>query len=176
MAHMGCPAYVSQMRTNFMLRALATPLLGYAVARVPMTRGGVGAFMKLMGEHRLLDSGGVPEAFVDWWISLAQDTDTMKHEREAIRRGLSWKGMRPEQVNCGRNSPGHEASDALLLGRGRSVRPQGVRCRAYPGHAECDTCGRRRRASAMVRRWSRRGGPHTCVPVGGNLTARCSLA
>lgn len=95
---MGCPAYVSQMQANFMLRALATPVLGYVVARLPMTRGGVVAFMKLMGEHRLLEGGRVPEAFVDWWISLAQDTDTMKHEREAIRRGLTWKGMRPELV------------------------------------------------------------------------------
>lgn len=93
-ALMGCPAMVSGMKISFMHRLLATPGLGYLAARLPMNRTGVSQFLKMMGQR----PDRIPEEFFSWWISLAQDTDTIRNERELLRNGLSWRGMRPEYV------------------------------------------------------------------------------
>jgi 2-hydroxy-6-oxonona-2,4-dienedioate hydrolase len=93
-AHVGCPAFVSQMRISFMHRLLAMPGLGYLAARLPMNRAGVSQFLKMMKQN----PEHVPEQFFTWWISLAQDTDTMRNERELVCNGLTWRGMRPEYV------------------------------------------------------------------------------
>ena len=90
--HLGCPAFLAESKLPFMVRLLATPGLGFVAARLPMNRSGVMAFMKSMGEGHLVESERVPEAFIDWWIALGRDTDTMRNEREAIRSGASWRG------------------------------------------------------------------------------------
>jgi pimeloyl-ACP methyl ester carboxylesterase len=94
--HMGCPAFVSQMQAPFIMKLLATPGLGYLATRLPMNRSGVLSFMKTMGQQHAIATDRLPDAFFDWWIALAQDTSTMRNERELIRHGLTWRGPRPE--------------------------------------------------------------------------------
>jgi len=91
--HLGCPAFLAQSKLPFMVRAMATPGLGYLAARLPMNRAGVRGFLRSMGEAHLVESERVPEGFVDWWIALGRDTDTMRNEREMIRSAATWRGM-----------------------------------------------------------------------------------
>ena len=90
--HLGCPAFLSESKLPFMVRMLATPVAGYALARLPLRRGGVLSFLQAMGEGRALADGRISEAFIQWWMSLARDTETMTNERELIRRGVAWNG------------------------------------------------------------------------------------
>jgi pimeloyl-ACP methyl ester carboxylesterase len=90
--HLGCPGLLAQSKLPFMVRIMATPGLGFLAARLPMNRTGVRAFMRSMGEGRLVESGRLSDAFIDWWIALGRDTDTMRNERDGIRNGLTWRG------------------------------------------------------------------------------------
>jgi pimeloyl-ACP methyl ester carboxylesterase len=96
--HLGCPGFLAGSNLPFMIRVLATPLLGYVAARLPMNRRGVLAFLRSMGEGRLIDAGLVPESFVDFWMSLVNDTDTMQNDREMIRSAASFRGLPSELV------------------------------------------------------------------------------
>lgn len=91
--HLGCPAFLAQSMLPFGVKLMATPGLGFVAARLPMSRSGVRAFMRSMGEGHLVESKSLPEPFLDWWIALARDTDTMRNEREAIRAAVTWRGF-----------------------------------------------------------------------------------
>jgi 2-hydroxy-6-oxonona-2,4-dienedioate hydrolase len=93
LVQLGCPAFLSAMRPSFFLKLLATPGLGYLAARAPLSRGAAQGMFASMGHSRPL-----PEAFFDWYLSLAGDTGTMASERELIRNALTFRGMRPELV------------------------------------------------------------------------------
>jgi pimeloyl-ACP methyl ester carboxylesterase len=90
--HLGCPAFLAQSKLPFMVKLMATPGLGFVAARLPMNRSGVKTFMRSMGERHLVESERLPKAFIDWWIALGRDTDTMRNEREAIRNAVTWRG------------------------------------------------------------------------------------
>jgi len=91
--HLGCPAFLARSKLPFMVRLMATPGLGFVAARLPMNRTGVKAFMRSMGERQLVEAGRVPETFIDWWIALGRDTETMRNERESIRNAATWRGL-----------------------------------------------------------------------------------
>jgi pimeloyl-ACP methyl ester carboxylesterase len=93
---MGCPPFIPTMRPPLFLRLLATPGIGAVLARLPAGRGATRAFLKAMGQQRALRENDVPEAFFQWWIALGRDTQTMIRERELVRIGLTWRGLRPE--------------------------------------------------------------------------------
>ena len=80
------------MKVTLLGRAWMSPGLGFLAARLPMNRTGVRVFMRSMGEGRLVESGRLSDAFIDWWIALGRDTDTMRNERDGIRNGLTWRG------------------------------------------------------------------------------------
>jgi pimeloyl-ACP methyl ester carboxylesterase len=97
--HLGCPAFLGESDLPALVKVMGTPGLGFVVARLPMNRFGVNMFMKSMGQRHLIKSEGLPEAFVNWWIALATNTDTMKNEREAIRQaGGTWRGFPKEML------------------------------------------------------------------------------
>ncbi len=96
--HLGCPAFLAGSHLPFMIRVLATPLLGYVAARLPMNRRAVFTFLRSMGEGRLIETGRVPEAFIAFWMALVNDTDTMQNDREMVRSVASLRGLPADLV------------------------------------------------------------------------------
>ena len=95
---MGCPPFIGGAKMPVFLRLLATPGIGALLCRLPANRSGTMAFLDAMGQQNAKRAGLIPEEFVDWWISLGRDTDTMINDRELVRRGLTFRGMRPELI------------------------------------------------------------------------------
>jgi pimeloyl-ACP methyl ester carboxylesterase len=94
----GCPAFVSHMSPNVPIRLLATPGVGALFARLPVNRRAIGEMMKSMGHADSVAAHRVPEAYLAWLQALLRESDTMRNDRRFLRRGLTWRGTRPERV------------------------------------------------------------------------------
>jgi pimeloyl-ACP methyl ester carboxylesterase len=80
------------------LRLLATPGIGTLLSRLPANRSGTMAFLDAMGQQKAKRAGLISDEFVQWWISLGRDTNTMVNDRDLIRHGLTFQGMRFELI------------------------------------------------------------------------------
>lgn len=84
---------VEEARRPSFIRLIASPL-GWLVVRLPMTGDRTRSILRGSGHGPSLDAGRIPEAFIDWRVSLSNDTLAMRHERAMIRsivRGPGWK-------------------------------------------------------------------------------------
>ncbi len=95
---MGCPPFIPGARMPLFLRLLATPGIGALLSRLPANRSGTMAFLDAMGQQKAKRAGLIPDEFVQWWISLGRDTNTMVNDRDLIRHGLTLQGMRFELI------------------------------------------------------------------------------
>jgi pimeloyl-ACP methyl ester carboxylesterase len=81
---MGCPAFVPDMRIPPFMRLLLVPggrqLMGALPPNARMNR----SVFRQIGHGASLDAGRIPEAFLDWYLSLQRDTDTMRNETAMI--------------------------------------------------------------------------------------------
>jgi pimeloyl-ACP methyl ester carboxylesterase len=85
---------VSGVEVPPFIRLLASPV-GALLVRRPMKAGRVRAIMRDSGHGASLDAGRIPDEFIDWRVSLARETDSMRHERDMVRAVVSGKGFRP---------------------------------------------------------------------------------
>ena len=85
---------VSGVEVPPFIRLLASPV-GALLVRRPMKAGRVRAIMRDSGHGASLDAGRIPDEFIDWRVSLARETDSMRHERDMVRAVVSGKRFRP---------------------------------------------------------------------------------
>jgi len=76
------------------IRLLASPV-GAVIVRLPMKAGRVRSIMRQSGHGASLDAGRIPDAFVDWRVTLGRDTDSMRNERDMVRAIVSGRTFRP---------------------------------------------------------------------------------
>jgi pimeloyl-ACP methyl ester carboxylesterase len=76
------------------IRLLATPL-GVLMVRVPDKPERVRSILRRLGHGASLDAGRIPDEFIDWRVSVARDTDSMRHEREMVRAIVKGNSYRP---------------------------------------------------------------------------------
>ena len=75
------------------IRVLASPL-GALIVRLPVSPDRARSILRESGHGPSLESGRIPEAFIDWRVSLSNDTHAMRHERTMVRsllRGRAWR-------------------------------------------------------------------------------------
>jgi pimeloyl-ACP methyl ester carboxylesterase len=75
------------------IRVLASPI-GAIMVRLPMSPKRIRSILRDNGHGPSLDSGRVPAQFIDWRVSLANDTASTRHERDMVRsilRGARWE-------------------------------------------------------------------------------------
>jgi pimeloyl-ACP methyl ester carboxylesterase len=80
---------VPEVRVPVPIRLLASPL-GAVLVRLPDKPGQ----LRRLGHGASLDAGRL-DAFIQWRMALARETDSMRHERAMTRAVVGWRGYRP---------------------------------------------------------------------------------
>jgi pimeloyl-ACP methyl ester carboxylesterase len=92
---MGSPALLPGMRAPSFMRLASTPV-GRLLAFLPAGRASTEMSFRQIGHGKSLASGRIPDVFLDWYVALVRDTDTMRNELAHIRRATTWRGPRRE--------------------------------------------------------------------------------
>jgi pimeloyl-ACP methyl ester carboxylesterase len=90
---MGGGPIVSEAGVPGIIRLLASPA-GALMVRLPDKPARVRSILRQSGHGASLDSGRIPDEFVDWRVAVGRETDSMRNEREmvcAIVRGKSYR-------------------------------------------------------------------------------------
>ncbi len=86
-----------EVRVPPFIRLLATPA-GAVVARIPEKPKMVRAQLRSLGHGASIDSGRIPDQFVNWHVAATRETGAMRHERAMVRAVVSARGFRPGLV------------------------------------------------------------------------------
>jgi 2-hydroxy-6-oxonona-2,4-dienedioate hydrolase len=100
---LACPGLAPGSRFPTFMRLMMTPGVGRLLGMLPPTPRGVRAMLRQIGHGVSLDSGRIPDAFIEYCVALQRDTDTMKHEGELLAsaggpRGFDASLVLPEAV------------------------------------------------------------------------------
>jgi pimeloyl-ACP methyl ester carboxylesterase len=63
--------------------------------RLPDKPERVRSILRRLGHGASLDAGRIPDEFVDWRVTVARETDSMRHEREMVRAIVKGNSYRP---------------------------------------------------------------------------------
>jgi pimeloyl-ACP methyl ester carboxylesterase len=89
---LGAGPLVADARRPSFIRLLASPI-GALIVRLPVNADRGKSILRDSGHGPSLDAGRIPDTFVDWRVSLSNDTAAMRHERDMVRsivRGDGW--------------------------------------------------------------------------------------
>jgi 2-hydroxy-6-oxonona-2,4-dienedioate hydrolase len=89
---LGAGPMVTEAKRPSFIRLIASPI-GALIVRLPVSAERARSILRDSGHGPSLDAGRIPDAFVDWRVSLSNDTRSMRHERDMVRslvRGDGW--------------------------------------------------------------------------------------
>lgn len=75
---------VAEVGVPRFIRLLATPL-GAVMVRLPDNPERARSILRRLGHGASLEAGRIPDEFVDWRVTVARETASIRHEREMIR-------------------------------------------------------------------------------------------
>ena len=76
------------------IQLLRTPV-GALIVRLPMSADRLRSILRQNGHGQSLDDGRIPAQFIDWRRSIANDTRSIRHERDMVRAILDRDGWKP---------------------------------------------------------------------------------
>ena len=76
------------------IRLIRSPV-GALIVRLPMSSDRFRSILRQTGHGPSLDAGRIPDELIDWRLALANDTISMRHERDMVRSILGRSGWRP---------------------------------------------------------------------------------
>lgn len=91
---LGAGPVVSDVPVPGFIRLVRSPI-GALIVRLPMSRDRLRSILDDNGHGASLAAGRIPDEFIDWRISAANDTVAMRHERGMVRSILGRSGWRP---------------------------------------------------------------------------------
>ena len=91
---MGGGPIVPEAGVPGIIRLLASPA-GALMVRLPDKPARVRSILRQSGHGASLDSGLIPDEFVDWRVAVGRETDSMRHEREMVCAIVKGKSYRP---------------------------------------------------------------------------------
>lgn len=96
---------LARLRPPSFIRLLASPL-GALIVRLPVSPGRARSIVADSGHAASLADGRIPSEFIDYRVSVSNDTRAMRHERDMVRhlvRGGGWRGDLPfDEADLGR--------------------------------------------------------------------------
>ncbi len=102
---LGAGPIVSDVPVPSFIRLVRSPI-GALIVRLPMSRERLLAILRDNGHGQSLAAGRLPDEFIEWRLSSANDTTAMRHERDMVRSILGRSGWRPgltfDDVDLGR--------------------------------------------------------------------------
>ena len=93
-ALLGGGPIVSDITVPGYIRVIASPI-GAIIVRLPVNPDRVRSILRDSGHGASIDTGGIPDAFIDWRVALTNDTASMRRERDMIRTILGRSGWKP---------------------------------------------------------------------------------
>jgi pimeloyl-ACP methyl ester carboxylesterase len=94
---LGSPALLPGQSYPPFLRLAASPV-GRLLSALPMSAAGARSTLRSIGHAKSIAAGRIDDAFIDWFVALMRDTETMANEVGLIRSALTWRGARPALV------------------------------------------------------------------------------
>lgn len=91
---LGAGPLVADARRPRFIRVLASRI-GALMVRLPMSADRTKSILRDSGHGPSLDAGRIPGQFVDWRVSLTNDTPAMRHERDMVRTIVKGDGWQP---------------------------------------------------------------------------------
>ena len=85
---------VAEVPVPGFIKLLRTPV-GALLVRLPMMPDRLRSILRDSGHGASLEAGRIPGEFIDWRVALANDTPSMRHERDMVRSILGRSGWRP---------------------------------------------------------------------------------
>ena len=124
MVQMACPAMTPGGATPPFMRVIMTPVLGRLIGMLPPNLKAARAILRQIGHGASLDTGRIPDVFMDWYVALQRHTDTMANEGAMIAsaggpRGFDRSLEIPADVLAGVSTPTYFlwGSDDVFGGR-----------------------------------------------------------
>jgi len=84
----GCPGIVEKMKVPPFIRGMLLPGLRWLVPRLPTTKPVFTQIARGLGHGYSVKQHLISEAFIQWYISLFNHTDTMKNELEMFSKAV----------------------------------------------------------------------------------------
>jgi pimeloyl-ACP methyl ester carboxylesterase len=94
MVLLGAGPVLPEIRAPRFIRTIASPI-GALIVRLPVNAERVRSILRGSGHGASLGARRIPDEFVDWRISLTNDTASMRHERDMVRSIIGRTGWRP---------------------------------------------------------------------------------
>ena len=91
---LGAGPLVADVQAPSFIRLIRSPI-GALVVRLPMSSDRLRSILRQNGHGPSLDAGRIPDELIDWRLALANDTVSMRHERDMVRSILGRSGWRP---------------------------------------------------------------------------------
>jgi 2-hydroxy-6-oxonona-2,4-dienedioate hydrolase len=95
--HFGCPGLAPGIEVPLLWRLVALPGMWRLMAAMPASEKNVRTSFRQMGHGAALDAGRIPQALIDWALSLQRDTDTFRNEMSSTPALVSLRGV-PKDV------------------------------------------------------------------------------
>jgi 2-hydroxy-6-oxonona-2,4-dienedioate hydrolase len=95
MVQMACPAMAPGGATPPFLRLIMTPVVGRLIGMLPPTPRAARAILRQIGHGASLDTGRIPDEFIDWYVALQRHTDTLANESAMIQSAGGPRGFDP---------------------------------------------------------------------------------
>ncbi|MHB1138668.1 MAG: alpha/beta fold hydrolase [Microthrixaceae bacterium] len=92
MVQMACPAGAPGMAVPSFMRAAAVPMLRRLITTLPPNERAARSMLRQIGHGATLDAGDVSPQFMDWYLSLQRDTDTMRNDMALIGSLVTRRG------------------------------------------------------------------------------------
>ena len=116
MVQLGCPAMAPGMATPPFMRAMALAPVRRLLGMLPPTKAGGRSTLRQIGHRTSLRAGVIPDEFLDWYLALQRDTDTMANETATIASGVTLRGFTPELTIADEVLDGVKCPTSLIWG------------------------------------------------------------
>ncbi len=92
----GCPALVEEMQIPAFMKSMVNPILKWLIPKLPTSNSYSKKIMKEIGHTYSIDNELIDNAFIDWYVSLCNNTETMKNDIAIISQVIKKGEMNPE--------------------------------------------------------------------------------
>ena len=92
----GCPAMVEGSRVPDFMKSMSNPIVKWLVPKLPQTNSYSKKMMKKIGHTYAVENGIIGDLFINWYVSLMNNTDTLKNDVGIISQAIKRGNLNPE--------------------------------------------------------------------------------
>lgn len=94
----GAPALVEESSLPDFMKSIGNPFLKWLIPKLPASVSNSEKILKEIGHTHSIENGLFAESFMEWYVSLCNHTDTMKHEFDAISKVVKGGKQHPDFI------------------------------------------------------------------------------